>query len=73
MGHIRKRFTPGKNTIVIFKVDDTTGKLSLVGRESVKGDWPRNFGLDPSGNFLLVANQRSNNITVFRGMPMRAL
>lgn len=56
----------GENTIVIFKVDQTNGKLNLVGRESVKGDWPRNFGLDPSGNFLLVANQRSNNITVYR-------
>ena len=56
----------GENTIVIFKVDQTTGKLSLVGRESVKGDWPRNFALDPSDNFLLVANQRSNNIVVFK-------
>ncbi len=56
----------GENTIVIFNVDNSTGKLSLVGRESVRGDWPRNFNLDPSGNFLLVANQRSNNITVYK-------
>ncbi|MDE3742319.1 lactonase family protein [Maribacter polysaccharolyticus] len=56
----------GENTIVIFKVDPSSGKLSLVGRESVKGDWPRNFALDPSGAFLLVANQRSNNIVVFK-------
>ncbi|MGB5499469.1 MAG: lactonase family protein [Maribacter sp.] len=56
----------GENTIVIFKVDQANGKLNLVGRESVKGDWPRNFGMDPSGNFLLVANQRSNNITAYR-------
>ena len=56
----------GENTIVIFKVDQASGKLSLAGRESVNGDWPRNFGIDPSGNFLLVANQRSNNITVYK-------
>lgn len=56
----------GENTIVIFKVDQPTGKLTLVGRESVKGDWPRNFGMDPSGKFLLVANQKSNNIAVFK-------
>ncbi|MCP4977025.1 MAG: lactonase family protein [Maribacter sp.] len=56
----------GENTIVFFKVDPSNGKLSMVGRESVKGDWPRNFGIDPSGNFLLVANQRSNNITIYR-------
>ncbi|SNY95164.1 6-phosphogluconolactonase [Flagellimonas pacifica] len=56
----------GENTIVIFSVDSDSGKLSLVGRESVRGDWPRNFTLDPSGNFLLVANQRSNNITIYK-------
>src|SRR6056297_220392 len=56
----------GENTIVIFGVDEVTGKLSLIGREDVRGDWPRNFNIDPSGNFLLVANQRSNNITVYK-------
>ncbi|MEM9648221.1 MAG: lactonase family protein [Bacteroidota bacterium] len=55
----------GENSIVVFSVDGTTGKLSTVGRTSVQGDWPRNFSLDPSGNFLLVANQRSNNISIF--------
>tara|TARA_R110000737_G_scaffold338767_1_gene360110 strand:+ start:681 stop:1790 length:1110 start_codon:yes stop_codon:yes gene_type:complete len=56
----------GENTVVIFKIDDTTGKLKLVGRESIKGDWPRNFTIDPSGKYVLVANQRSNNIVVFK-------
>ena len=55
----------GENTIVIFAVDPETGKLRLVGREGVRGDWPRNFTLDPSGNYVLVANQKSDNITVF--------
>lgn len=55
----------GENTVVIFEVDQTTGKLELVGRESVKGDWPRNFTIDPTGKYILVANQRSNNIVVF--------
>tara|TARA_R110002153_G_scaffold75997_1_gene195964 strand:+ start:655 stop:1764 length:1110 start_codon:yes stop_codon:yes gene_type:complete len=56
----------GENTIVIFEVDQATGKLKLLGRESVKGDWPRNFSIDPTENFILVANQRSNNIVVFK-------
>ncbi len=55
----------GENTIVIFSVDTVTGMISLVGREGVRGDWPRNFTMDPSGNYLLVANQKSDNITVF--------
>lgn len=56
----------GENTIVIFDVDATSGKLSLVGRQSVHGDWPRNFSLDPSENFLLVANKSSSNVVVFK-------
>lgn len=56
----------GENTIVIFKVDAQTGRLTLVGREDVRGDWPRNFGIDPTDKFLLVANQKSNNITVYK-------
>lgn len=56
----------GENTIVIFSVDAEKGTLSLVGRESVHGDWPRNFSMDPNGEFLLVANQKSNNISVFK-------
>ncbi len=55
----------GENTIVVFAVNQDTGGLSNVGRTSVNGDWPRNFALDPSENFLLVANQRSNNITIY--------
>ncbi len=56
----------GENTIVIFKVDKASGRLSVVGRESVQGNWPRNFAFDPTDNFLLVANQKSNNISVFK-------
>ena len=56
----------GEQTIVIFSVDKSSGSLSLVGRESVHGDWPRNFTIDPTGKFLLVANQKSSNIVVFR-------
>jgi len=56
----------GENTIVIFNRDQHTGQLTLVGRESVHGEWPRNFTIDPTGKFLLVANQNSNNISVFK-------
>jgi 6-phosphogluconolactonase len=56
----------GHNSIAIFKRDTTNGKLTMVETVPVEGDWPRNFTLDPSGNFLLVANQKSNDITVFK-------
>jgi 6-phosphogluconolactonase len=39
--------------------------LKLIEHVSTEGDWPRNFTLDPSGKFLLVANQRSDNVVSF--------
>jgi 6-phosphogluconolactonase len=56
----------GDNSIVIFKIDEVSGKLNLVGHEQTQGDWPRNFVIDPSGKFLLVANQKSNDVMVFK-------
>lgn len=54
------------NEIVIYSVDQATGELTFVGRQSSMGEHPRNFAIDPTGNFLLVANQNTNDIYVFR-------
>lgn len=54
------------NNIAIFKIDPKTGKLSTVGYQPTLGKSPRNFNFDPSGNFLLVANQESDEIVVFK-------
>ena len=64
----------GENTIVVFKIGPT-GKLTLAGRTSCGGNWPRNFVIDPSGKYLLVGNQKSGNISLFKideksGMPV---
>ena len=56
----------GENSIVVFKRDASSGRLSKIQNISSHGDWPRNFTIDPSGGFLLVAHQKSNNITVFK-------
>lgn len=55
-----------ENNISIFSIDDVTGNLSLVGHENTGGKEPRNFTITPTGNFLLVANQVSGNVIVFR-------
>lgn len=54
-----------ENTISIFKIAKN-GILTLLGHESTFGETPRNFNIDPTGNFVIVANQSSNNIVVFR-------
>jgi 6-phosphogluconolactonase len=53
------------NDISIFKILKN-GKLKFEGRTSTLGDGPRNFAIDPSGNFLLVAHQYTNNVVVFK-------
>lgn len=53
------------NNIAIFRIDPKKGTLSLRGHQPTLGDGPRNFNFDPSGKFLLVANQNSDEIVVF--------
>ncbi|GAA4938869.1 lactonase family protein [Algibacter agarivorans] len=55
----------GENSIAVFKRNLKTGMLDKIQNISVHGDWPRNFTLDPTGKFLLVANKKSHNISVF--------
>ena len=55
-----------ENTISIFSIDPNNGKLKLIGHQNTYGDHPRNFTLDPTGKFLLVANQVTGNIVVFK-------
>ncbi|WP_281336095.1 lactonase family protein [Flavobacterium eburneipallidum] len=53
------------NDISAFKILKK-GKLEFVSRTSTLGKTPRNFTIDPTGNFLLVGNQNSNDIVIFK-------
>jgi 6-phosphogluconolactonase len=48
-----------------FKADPQTGALTPMGRSSCGGKTPRNFVLDPTERWMLVANQDSNVISIF--------
>jgi 6-phosphogluconolactonase len=56
----------GHDSIAVFSVDQSTGKLTHTGNVPCGGKTPRNFGIDPSGNWMLIANQDSNNILVYK-------
>ncbi len=56
----------GHNSIAIFDVNDKDGSLRLIGHEKTLGDSPRNFSLSPDENYVIVANQRTNNIVSFQ-------
>ncbi len=59
----------GHDSLAIFAIEKTTGKLTLVGHQPTQGKTPRNFAIDPTGAFLLAANQDSNAIVSFRIDP----
>ena len=48
---------------------DKTGSLAAMKRSNCGGKIPRNFVLDPSERWVLVANQDSNQISVFARNP----
>lgn len=54
------------NNIVIYAIDPATGKLTVKGFQSTMGKTPRNFMIDPTGHWLLAANQNGKNVVIFR-------
>lgn len=69
VAHPNGRFLYGSNrghdSITVFAIDGQ-GKLSLIEQVPTNGQTPRNFALAPGGEWLLAANQRSNNVVVFK-------
>ena len=53
------------DSIGIFSVGPN-GDLTFIGEEWTRGNYPRSFNVDPTGQFLYCCNQRSDNIAVFQ-------
>lgn len=53
------------DSIAIFSVG-SDGRLTYVGEEWTRGDYPRSFAFDPTGRFLYSCNQRADHVAVFR-------
>jgi len=53
----------GHNSIVTWKVG-AGGRLSSPEHQDCGGNWPRNFAVSFSGKYFIVANQRSNEVSV---------
>jgi 6-phosphogluconolactonase len=58
-----------KDFLFSFKADEKTGALTPIGRSNCGGKIPRNFVLDPTERWMLVANQDSNAISVLARNP----
>lgn len=61
----------GHNSIAVFEIAKD-GKLTLVEVTPTGGKTPRNFNFDPTGRWLLAANQGSDDITVLEVVHKKA-
>lgn len=53
------------NSISVFRVH-ANGRINLVQQISTQGSEPRDFTIDPTDGYLLIANQKTNNIAIFK-------
>ena len=71
--HPNGRFLYGSNrghdSIAVYAIDQANGQLALVEIVPTGGANPRNFGLDPTGTYLIVGNHSTNDISTFRIDP----
>jgi 6-phosphogluconolactonase len=56
----------GHDSIAMFRIDLTSGKLTALGHASTRGKTPRGFAIDPTGNWIFAGNQESDNMSLFR-------
>ena len=57
------------NNIAIYRINQRKGTLTLLAHQSTLGKGPRHFAFDPSGKFILVGNQNSDEVVIFRYNP----
>lgn len=55
----------GHDTVTVFSVDQSTGRLTFVERENVRGATPRNVNLSPDGRWFIAAGQDSHTLAAF--------
>jgi 6-phosphogluconolactonase len=55
-----------ENSISIFEINPRNGGLTLIAHQETYGLIPRSFVIDPTGRFLIVANQSSNDLVVYQ-------
>jgi 6-phosphogluconolactonase len=53
------------NEISCYEIQEN-GLLKFSSRTSTLGNGPRSFAIDPSGNYLLIAHQYSNDVIIFK-------
>jgi 6-phosphogluconolactonase len=56
----------GHDSIAVYKIDESTGKMTSAGATPCGVEWPRNFNVDPTGQWLIAAGEKSGTLAVFK-------
>jgi 6-phosphogluconolactonase len=56
----------GDDSLAVFRVDETNGKLMPLGHTKTGGKTPHTFRASPEGKWLIAANHGSNTMAIFR-------
>jgi 6-phosphogluconolactonase len=59
----------GDDSLAVFSVEASTGRLSAAGHAPAGGSYPRHFTIDPTGRWVLAAHQNSGTIAVLKIDP----
>jgi len=60
----------GHNSVSVLAVNRRDDSLSLVENVPSGGDFPRGMGIDPTGHWLIIGNQKSGTVTEFTINPI---
>ena len=63
----------GNSSVVCYSMDAATGRLTLTGRITDGLRTPRNFTVDPNGQWLIVGSQDNNSVVTFHAQPESAI
>ena len=56
----------GHNSVAVYQTQEEGHRVEKIQTIASEGDFPRDFTLSPDNNWILVAHQNSDNITLFK-------
>lgn len=56
---------PLADALVAYSIDQSTGRLTLIGHTTQDIQFPRHFNIEPSGKWLYACNQKGDSIVQF--------
>lgn len=56
----------GHNSIAVFAIAEDGTSIESIQSISTEGDFPRDFALSPDDEYVVAANQNSDNLTLYR-------